>query len=149
MVEVRNSDSSASENTRLHHIGFVVSSISNEVEGFASSIGACWDGAIFHDPIQKAKVSFLRTPCPTDALVELVEPGGQGSPVLRFLQKGGGLHHLCYEVECLDAHLEFMRKSGAVMVGRPAPAIAFENRRIAWMLTKQKLLVEFLERPYL
>lgn len=113
------------------------------------SLGADWDKIIFHDPLQKARVTFLRTPCPTDALIELVEPAGEGSPILQFLQKGGGLHHLCYEVEDLDAHLRTMRQKGAVVVRQPLPAVAFENRRIAWTFTGQKLLLEFLERKEL
>lgn len=134
------------QSTRLHHVGFVVPSISDGVEGFRRSMGLDWDKEIFHDLLQKAKVTFLRTPCLNDALIELVEPAGEGSPVLRFLQKGGGLHHLCYEVQHLDDHLTTMRLNGAVVVRRPLPAIAFQNRRIAWVLTEQKLLVEFLER---
>jgi methylmalonyl-CoA/ethylmalonyl-CoA epimerase len=134
------------QSTRLHHVGFVVACISDGVEGFMKCMGADWDREIFHDPLQKAKVTFLRTPCPSDALIELVEPAGEGSPVLHFLQKGGGLHHLCYEVEDLDAHLISMRLNGAVVVRRALPAIAFQNRRIAWALTGQKLLLEFLER---
>ena len=134
------------QSTRLHHVGFVVPSISNGVEGFRQSMGADWDTQIFHDPLQKAKVTFLRTPCPSDALIELVEPAGEGSPVLHFLQKGGGLHHLCYEVEDLDAHLTAMRLNGSVIVRRALPANAFQNRSIDWSLTGQKLLLEFLER---
>jgi methylmalonyl-CoA/ethylmalonyl-CoA epimerase len=142
-------NSDVSEQTRLHHVGFVVSSILNEIENFAGSIGAYWDGTIFHDPLQKARMTFLRTECPTDALIELIEPAGEKSPVLHFLQKGGGLHHLCYEVDDLGAHLRAVQLKGAVVVRRPLPAVAFENRRIAWTLTKQKLLVEYLERQQL
>lgn len=142
-------ESRMNQSTRLHHVGFVVASISNGIEGFKDSMGADWNREIFHDPLQKAKVTFLRTPSPTDALIELVEPAGEGSPVLHFLQKGGGLHHLCYEVEDLDSHLTTMRLNGAVVVRRALPAIAFHNRRIAWVLTGQKLLLEFLERSKL
>jgi methylmalonyl-CoA/ethylmalonyl-CoA epimerase len=130
----------------LHHVGFVVSSIQHEVREFAGSVGAQWDEVIFEDPLQKAKVTFLRSSCPADALIELVEPAPMQSPVLQFLEKGGGLHHMCYEVDDLDAHLRTMREHGAVMVRRPLPAVAFGNRRIAWTLTKGKLLLEFLER---
>lgn len=139
-------ESTATEKPRLHHIGFVVSNILNEIESFAGSIGASWDQSIFHDPIQKAKVTFLRNPCPSDALIELIEPAGEGSPVLHFMQKGGGLHHVCYEVSDLVAHLDLMQLKGAVVVRRPVPAVAFDNRLIAWTLTKQKLLVELLDR---
>jgi len=132
--------------SRLHHVGFVVSDIQAEARGFAGTIDGAWDEKIFHDSLQKVKVSFLRTACPQDAQIELVEPAGQDSPVLNFLKKGGGLHHLCYEVSDLAAHLAKIRNKGAIVVKPPLPAIAFEQRRIAWVLTKQKLLLEFLEK---
>lgn len=131
---------------RLHHVGFAILSIENEISAFRSSILASWDGKIFHDPLQKVRVTFLQTPRPTDALIELVEPAADDSPVGQFLKRGGGLHHLCYEVPDLDAHLEKMRAGGGVVVKPPLPAIAFENRRIAWVVTRQKLLLEFLEK---
>jgi methylmalonyl-CoA/ethylmalonyl-CoA epimerase len=132
--------------TRLHHIGYVIKDIQGTAEGFARSIGATWDTRIFHDPLQKVRVSFLQSSCPTEMQIELVEPAAEDSPVRGFLQKGGGLHHLCYEVIDLDAHLNKVRKSGATMVKAPLPAVAFENRRIAWVITRQKLLLEFLEQ---
>jgi methylmalonyl-CoA/ethylmalonyl-CoA epimerase len=137
---------STNMSSRLHHVGFVVSSIPQEIGKFADSIGAQWNETIVYDPLQKARVTFLRTSCPADALIELVEPVGDESPVLQFLRKGGGLHHLCYEVDDLDAHLKAMRLKGAVIVRRPRPAVAFENRRVAWTFTGEKLLLEFLEK---
>lgn len=131
--------------TRLHHVGFVVAAIQGSIQGFVRSLAAQWDEKIFHDPLQKVRVTFLQTQNPGDAQVELVEPAAEDSPILSFLQKGGGLHHLCYEVTNLDSELDEMRSRGLVVVRKPLPAIAFENRRIAWLSTKQKLLLEFLE----
>jgi methylmalonyl-CoA/ethylmalonyl-CoA epimerase len=131
--------------TRLHHVGFVVAAIQESIQGFVRSLAAQWDEKIFHDPLQKVRVTFLQTQNPGDAQVELVEPAAEDSPILSFLQKGGGLHHLCYEVTNLDSELDEMRSRGLVVVRKPLPAIAFENRRIAWLSTKQKLLLEFLE----
>jgi methylmalonyl-CoA/ethylmalonyl-CoA epimerase len=131
---------------RLHHVGFVVPSILDEIANLAESIGAYWDETVWHDPLQKATVAFLRTSSADDALIELVEPAAEGSPVVQFLHKGGGLHHLCYEVEDLGACLKTARISGSVVVRRPRPAVAFGNRRVAWVLTRQKLLLEYLER---
>jgi methylmalonyl-CoA/ethylmalonyl-CoA epimerase len=130
---------------RLHHVGYVVDNIEAQVAGFAKSLGATWDQKIIHDPLQGAKVTFLQTPWPGDAQLELVEPVGDASPVSRFLQKGGGLHHLCYEVENLAEHLRGRREAGCVVVRPPLPAAAFDNRLIAWAWTREKLLLEFLE----
>jgi len=90
-------------------------------------------------------VTFLQGAHVSDALIELVEPGGPESPVSRFLERGGGLHHLCYEVEDLEAHLAFCKSVGTIVIRPPVPAVAFGGRRIAWAITKKRLLVEFLE----
>ena len=81
----------------------------------------------------------------TDPLIELVEPAGPDSPVSRFLRGRGGLHHLCYEVDDLEAHLAFCKSIGTIVIRPPVPAVAFGGRRIAWALTRKRLLVEFLE----
>jgi methylmalonyl-CoA/ethylmalonyl-CoA epimerase len=129
----------------LHHVGFVVSSIETVADRFARSIGAIWDGKIIHDPLQVVRVSFLRGRGCAFTQVELVEPAGADSPVERFLQRGGGLHHLCYEVGNLEEQLAFSRSVGGVVVRRPLPAVAFGGRLIAWVLTRDKLLLEFLQ----
>jgi methylmalonyl-CoA/ethylmalonyl-CoA epimerase len=129
----------------FHHVGFVVASISATVEGFVRSLGAQWDGCVYEDPNQKVKVTFLVTR-PGDAQIELVEPVGEDAPVLRFLrEKGGGMHHVCYEVADLEGAMAEMKTRGAMIARRPKPAVAFQGRRIAWMLTAEKLLVELLE----
>lgn len=130
---------------KLHHIGFVVSSIRECAESFALSLGATWDGNIVVDPVQKVHVTFFQGHNPTDPLIELVEPGAPESPVSQFLQRGGGLHHLCYEVRDLDSHLRFCQSAGTRIIRPPVPAVAFGGRRIAWGITKKRLLMEFLE----
>lgn len=130
---------------KLHHIGFVLASIEDSAEAFALSLGATWEGKIFFDPVQKVKVSFFKGAHGGDAMFELVEPGGTESPVTRFLERGGGLHHVCYEVADLDGHLAHCKSVGVIIIRPPVPAVAFDGRRIAWALTKKRLLVEFLE----
>jgi len=66
--------------------------------------------------------------------------------VLKFLsEKGGGLHHFCYETTDLKAEVKAFLSRGALLTRPPAPAVAFGGRRIAWVLTREKLLVELLE----
>lgn len=130
---------------RLHHLGFVVSDITAAMPGFLRSMAATWDSQIFFDPHQKVRVAFLTTR-PHDAQIELVEPAGPDSPVLRFLsEKGGGLHHACYEVANLEQEMLAFKARGSLIVKRPKPAVAFQGRRIAWVLTPEKFLIELLE----
>jgi methylmalonyl-CoA/ethylmalonyl-CoA epimerase len=130
----------------LHHLGFVVADIAAGVEGFVRSLAAAWDGRVYEDPLQRVKVAFLAIR-PGDPLIELVEPAAEDSPVRHFLTaRGGGLHHVCYEVGGLEEQMAAMKARGCTIVRRPKPAIAFDGRRIAWMFTAEKLLVELLEK---
>ena len=131
----------------LHHIGFVVGSIEKTVDRFARSISAQWDGHIIADPLQGVRVTFLRSiVSPSESLIELVEPAGAKSPVENFLKRGGGLHHLCYEVDSLTAQLQLSRSLGGLVVRQPMPAVASGGRHIAWVYTADKLLTEYLAR---
>jgi len=134
----------SSDLERMHHVGFVVASIEAAMPGFLKAMNGRWDGKVFHDPVQCVKVAFFFTPG-SDVQIELVEPAGERDPVSAFLARGGGIHHVCYEVEDCDAVIARMRQEKALVVKRPKPAVAFEGRRIAWMLTAEKLLIELVE----
>lgn len=130
----------------LHHIGFVVSDISAIAERFARTVDSTWNGSVIHDPIQKVHVSFLVPAVETAPMIELVAPASDASPVTAFLQRGGGLHHVAYEVESLQDALRNARRNGQVLVGKAQPAVAFGNRLIAWTYTRDRLLIEYIER---
>ena len=134
-----------SAHLKLHHLGFVVASIRDNGHSLAAALAGRWDENIIFDPIQGVNVSFIGREDSAEPLIELVEPAGPASPVSRFLQRGGGLHHLCYETPDLEAQLSAGKALGTVVVKTPVPAIAFGGRRIAWALTRNKLLLEFLE----
>jgi len=130
----------------LHHIGCVVDSIEQRIESYRLSLGAVSVSQIFEDPIQRSRVAFLDLPTPGLVQFELVQPAGPDSPVTRFLEKGGGLHHLCYEVDDLREQIQWMKSQRATLLRSPKPAVAFGGRHIAWMRTPDALLVEYLER---
>ena len=75
----------------------------------------------------------------------MLEPHGDNSPVAKFLAKGGGLYHLCFEIDNLDEHLETLQQQGAFIIKPPTPATAFQGRRVAFVLMPDKDLVEFIE----
>lgn len=132
--------------SRFHHVGFVVTSISENADRIARSVSVAWDGMIVHDPLQMVRVAFLPSNDPLHSTMELIEPASPRSPVRKFAEAGGGLHHVCYEVDDLAAQIAHSEKSGAVLVRIPLPAAAFGGRKIAWLKTAEGLLVEFLEK---
>lgn len=132
---------------RFHHTGFVVASIADVIESFCRSVDGGNFSQTWHDPVQRVRVAFIYPRRSTDPSIELVEPADPGSPVEKFLERGGGLHHVCYEVEGLDEAVRGASARGLAIVRRPQPAVAFGGRRIAWFLSREKLLIEYLESP--
>jgi len=142
--ETKNAD--AGNGIKLHHFGYVVISINAVAKDFARSLGLRWDGCIVHDPLQTVYVSFLHPVVAGNPVMELVQPEGDDSFVRSFCNRGGGLHHICYEVDRLEAQLQRARRNGDLVARAPMPAMAFDCRRVAWVYTKNKLLLEYLER---
>jgi methylmalonyl-CoA/ethylmalonyl-CoA epimerase len=131
---------------QLHHVGYVVADVEESLPHWTASLAASWVSAVFHDPLQKVKVAFLQPGSDDAVQVELVGPLGEGSPVGPFLAKGGGLHHVCYQVDDLEGHIAEMKRRKAILIRPPKPAVAFGGRRIAWMVTRERAVIEYVER---
>lgn len=129
----------------LHHVGYVVPSIAEGLARWKAALPVVSVSPPFDDEIQRARVLFLELAAGGPAL-ELVEPLPGNSGVAQFLQRGGGLHHICFEVDNLQDQIRHMRAQDALLLQHPEPAVAFGGRFIAWMMTRDKLLVEYLER---
>jgi methylmalonyl-CoA/ethylmalonyl-CoA epimerase len=98
----------------------------------------------FDDPIQKVSVCFLSRG-KGDTVIELVAPFGINSPIDGTLKKGGGTYHVCYQVPDINAAIDHLTGQGSLLVSGPVPAVAFEMREIAWIMTEVGLLVELLQ----
>jgi methylmalonyl-CoA/ethylmalonyl-CoA epimerase len=128
----------------LHHVGIAVRDISQAIPAYKDLFGYELQSGPFDDPIQKVSVCFMSRG-EGDAVIELVAPLGPNSPVDRILKKGGGTYHLCYQVPDIDAAIRHLVGLGSFLVSGPDPAVAFEMRKIAWLMTDAYLLVELVE----
>src|SRR5258707_13130159 len=68
----------------FHHVGFVVASIPDSVQGFARMLQADWDEQVFHDPNQAVRITFIKSPWTCDPFWELAELADERSPVKAF-----------------------------------------------------------------
>ena len=139
---------------RLNHIGFVVRNIS-ESAGLFRMLGLREVTKPEADPIQKVVACFMATGRDSDAHIELIEPAEDHSPVSNFLKKrGGGLHHICFEVDNLEKTVHDLEEKGFKLVVRPVDCVGYDrsfNRQgqrvsqVAFFLA-DKFLIELLEK---
>jgi len=55
-------------------------------------------------------------------IIELLAPLGNEGVIAKFLEKRGeGIHHICYEVDDIDAAVERLRSNGMEVLGQPKP----------------------------
>ena len=95
---------------RLNHIGVATPSIADSICYYREVMGATDITEPFDLPEQGVKVCFVDTPDATGAQskgtqIELIEPLGPDSTLVGFLDKNplGGQHHVCFEVEDIEA----------------------------------------------
>jgi methylmalonyl-CoA/ethylmalonyl-CoA epimerase len=82
---------------RLNHVGVATPSIEASLEMYKAMFGAEPHGPAFDLPAQGVRVCFVDAP---NSQIELIEPLGGDSPIMKFLEKNplGGQHHVCFEV---------------------------------------------------
>jgi len=129
---------------KLHHIGIVVPNIKNSIGELTKYL--TFDTISLPTLIgsQKVNVCFLKI---GQSYLELIEPVDSTSPVTNFLSKGGGFHHMCFEVKDIHKEVKEMEKKGARII--VAPVKGFEDRLISFVLLNMKNtkcnLIEFAE----
>lgn len=128
---------------KLHHVGMAVSSIAEHAEQYRRALGISLTSEIIEDELQQVRVAFAQVG--DGVFIEFVEPLSDDSPISNLLKRGGGLYHSCYVVPDIEAAIEQVRQAGGAIVSGPMPARAFDNRRIAFVYTPGRSLVEFLE----
>ena len=104
---------------KIHHIGIAVHNLDEAATRLGGLLGL--DRGHRYD-LPEWKVSALFMPV-GDSNLELLKPHEADSNVGKFLAKRGeGLHHLCFEVEDIEASLREFEKQGAKLIDqKPRP----------------------------
>lgn len=127
---------------RLHHVGYVVANIKGGIRRFEDNGGELVVGPS-NDPLLGVVCALIRLPEGVD--VELVAPleGAEESPITGRLKRGGGLDHLCFWVEDLDASLAGELVNDAILLVPPTYAVTFDST-IAFVQRRGGLVVELM-----
>lgn len=133
---------------RLNHVGVAVPSIAEALETYRAIYGVTdADITPVRDmPAQGVRVAFVDVP---NSQIELIEPLGDSSPILKFLEKNpqGGQHHVCFEVPDIHVAAAQMAAAGATVLGEPR--IGAHGTPIIFIHPKNShgVLVELMETP--
>lgn len=126
---------------RLAHIGLAVNSTAAQAALFRDVLG------LYPVPVHDSDGARISAFQAGDALIELLEPDSEDSPVGRFIaRRGPGIHHLCLAVPDLDGALERCRAAGVELVDQE-PRIGAEGKRIAFLHPRSTggILIELTE----
>lgn len=70
--------------------------------------------------------------------IELLSPLGENSPIANFLARnpGGGVHHLCFEVDDIIAARDQLLRQGARLAGGGEPKIGAHGKPVLFLHPK-------------
>ncbi|RNL63250.1 VOC family protein [Nocardioides marmoriginsengisoli] len=125
----------------LHHVGYVVPRMAAGIRRFEEAGGEVVIGPT-DDPGLGVSCVLIRLPEGVD--IELVAPlPDSESPITARLQRGGGLDHLCFWVDDLDASLARELENDAMLLVPPTHALTFDTT-IAFVQRRGGLVVELM-----
>lgn len=116
----------------LDHIAIAVPDLERAIKRFLDDFGLQYEGT---EDVVSAKTSTAFFPLPATS-IELVHPLNGEGPIAGFLEKkGGGLHHLCFRSDDLDADVARLREKGYQFLS-DAPNIGAHNCRVIFIHPK-------------
>ena len=130
---------------KINHVALAVDNIDEAAKFYQNCLGLELTG-IETVSAQKTKVGFFKIGASS---IELVQPAEPDSPLHKFLEtRGQGLHHICFEVDDIEAEIEKLLEKGATMIDQK-PRSGAHNSRVAFMHPKSSsgVLIELVELP--
>lgn len=127
---------------KINHVAVVVSDIDEALKFWRDALGI----ELHHieDVLsQKAVVAFLPV---GESEIELVRPTAEDTGAAKFLaERGGGMHHLCFEVDDIAGMLVDLKSKGVRLINEEP--IVLPGRKMAFVHPKSTggVLVELYE----
>ena len=101
---------------QISHLGMAVKNLEEAREFYRSVFGLESSEPII-DGEGTIKVSMVEV---GNVLIELLQPTGNEGVMAKFLEKRGeGFHHICYEVDDINAEIASLKASGIEVLGEP------------------------------
>ncbi|MBU3070417.1 methylmalonyl-CoA epimerase [Aestuariicella sp. G3-2] len=116
----------------LDHIAIAVPDLEKAIKRFMEDFGLKYEGK---EDVASAKTSTAFFPLP-ETSIELVHPLNGEGPIAGYLEKkGGGLHHLCFRTDDIEADVAHLKEKGYQFLS-DAPTIGAHNCKVIFIHPK-------------
>ena len=127
---------------KVHHVGYYVTDI-DEARNEFLSLGYVKESDCIIDGERKITVQFLKN---DTYRVELVAPAEGCALFPKSIKKMGATpYHICYECAEIEKAISEWQEQGCLLVRPPNPAVAIENRRVAFLYSDAVGMIELVE----
>ena len=122
---------------KLNHVAIAVPDLAKAASLYRDTLGATVSAPI-DQPAHGVTVIFIALP---NTKIELLHPLGANSPIAKFLESnpGGGVHHICFEVEDILAARDQLKATGARVLGDGNPKIGAHDKPVLFLHPKDFL----------
>ena len=119
---------------RLNHVAIAVPDLAAARALYGETLGAAVSAPL-DLPDHSVTTVFVTLP---NVKLELLHPLGADSPITGFLAKNpaGGIHHLCYEVDDIEAACDRLRAEGARVLGDGVPRAGAHGKPVLFLHPK-------------
>jgi methylmalonyl-CoA/ethylmalonyl-CoA epimerase len=119
---------------RLNHVAIAVRDVAKAASVYRDMLGAEISAAT-PQPEHGVTTVFISLP---NTKIELLEPLGDDSPIIKFLERNpdGGIHHVCYEVADIAAARDQLKQAGARVLGDGEPKIGAHGKPVLFLHPK-------------
>jgi methylmalonyl-CoA/ethylmalonyl-CoA epimerase len=129
---------------KFHHIGIATYNINDSISKYLL-FGYNQITVKYFDPIQNVNITFMEKD--NSPMIEFVEPVDEKSPILNTLTKNGTTpYHFCFEVDDIHIEVEKLKKNKFILISKVVPAVAFNNRLVCFLYSKESGLIELLNK---
>jgi methylmalonyl-CoA/ethylmalonyl-CoA epimerase len=115
---------------QLDHIAIAVRSVEAAADRLCALLGYQRRTRAVTNTRHRVNVLFLEKPGSID--LKLIEPSDLESPLVDFVRKGGGLHHVAFKAPDVAAAVTALASQGVRVLSPPTPGEAFDDHPIAF-----------------
>jgi len=118
----------------LNHVAIAVPDLDAATAKYRDQLGATVSDPQ-DEPDHGVRVVFVELP---NTKIELLTPLGENSPIQGFLDKNpdGGIHHLCFEVDDVNAASAKLSADGIRVLGGGEPKIGAHGKPVIFLHPK-------------